>query len=268
MTVTANGLTSAISAPADEYTVYTAPVVTGVTVGGNPGSGPFTGGTTVTISGIGLWDPTVVYFGTAQATIQSYTGNQVVVVSPQVGATGPTHVTVTTSQGTSATSSADLFTYYGTAPSIIAFWNSALTDDNTAPANFNQGWDVDIYGANLSGATAVAFGATPATILSNSGTLLLTYLPLTLPPGTVNVTVTTPGGTSAITPVDQYTFVAGPYIVQTGGDGPISGGTLVTIRGMNLADATAVNFGGTAVTSFTFTSYDRNDNIYGADYGQ
>ena len=56
-------------------------------------------------------------------------------------------------------------------------------------------------------------------------------------PGTrVNVTVTTPGGTSAITPLDQYTFVAAPAVNNLSvAQGPTTGGTSVTITGLNLA---------------------------------
>ena len=90
-------------------------------------------------------------------------------------------------------------------------------------------------------------------------------------PGTVNVTVTDSLGTS---PAFSYTYSAAPYVLDAttiyAGDnvptvsGPASGGTTVTVRGINLSDATAVNFGNTAVTSFTYYG----STTPGDDYGE
>ena len=65
---------------------------------------------------------------------------------------------------------------------------------------------VTVNGTNLSGASAVDFGASAASTFSvNSGGTSLTA---TAPAGTgtVNVTVTTPGGTSATSSGDQFTY--------------------------------------------------------------
>jgi hypothetical protein len=85
-----------------------APTVTGV----NPNTGPTTGGTTVTITGTNLTGATAVMFGTVAAT--SFTVNSdtsITAVAPAESA-GTVDVTVTTPGGTSATSSADQYTYY------------------------------------------------------------------------------------------------------------------------------------------------------------
>lgn len=70
---------------------------------------------------------------------------------------------------------------------------------------------VTINGTALSGATAVNFGAIAATVSSNTDTQIVA----TAPPGaagqTVDVTVTTAGGTSAITPADRYTYTLPPW---------------------------------------------------------
>jgi hypothetical protein len=67
---------------------------------------------------------------------------------------------------------------------------------------------VIITGTGFTGASQVAFGAA----LSPSFTVVSsTEIIATVPqgvPGTVNVTVTTAGGTSAITPADQYTYIS------------------------------------------------------------
>ena len=67
--------------------------------------------------------------------------------------------------------------------------------------------------------------------------------------GTVDVTVTTPGGTSATSSADQFTYTAAPTVTAVSPtSGPGSGGTSVIVTGTDLANATAVKFGTTAGT--------------------
>jgi len=83
-----------------------APTVTSIT----PANGPAAGGTTVTITGTGFSGATAVDFGaTAAASFTVSSGTQISAVSP--AGTGTVDVTVTGPSGTSATSSADQFTY-------------------------------------------------------------------------------------------------------------------------------------------------------------
>jgi hypothetical protein len=82
--------------------------VTGV----SPTSGPLTGGTSVTISGSGFTGATAFDFGSTPApafTVNSDTS--ITATSPAATSVGPVDVTVTTPAGTTATSSADQFTY-------------------------------------------------------------------------------------------------------------------------------------------------------------
>jgi hypothetical protein len=113
------------------------------------------------------------------------------------------------------------------------------------------GTSVTITGTNFKGATAVMFGSTPAgfTVISESS------ITATSPAGTgtVDVTVTTPGGTSATSPADQFTY--GPTVAKVEPNhGSPSGGTTVTITGTGFTGATAVKFGSTNAASFTFNS--------------
>ncbi|HVM95577.1 MAG TPA: IPT/TIG domain-containing protein, partial [Candidatus Acidoferrales bacterium] len=65
--------------------------------------------------------------------------------------------------------------------------------------------------------------------------------------GTVDITVATAGGVSATSSSDQFTFVATPTVSELDpNNGPIDGGTLVTIKGTNFVDVNAVYFGETA----------------------
>jgi large repetitive protein len=105
-----------------------------------------------------------------------------------------------------------------------------------------------IVGNCLSGATNVLFGS----VADPPGSFAVTshHFILASPPqqaaGAVDVTVTTPGGTSAInSPADQYTYYL-PRIDQVAPDaGPTAGGNTVLIRGFGFSGipAPTVSFG-------------------------
>ena len=66
-----------------------------------------------------------------------------------------------------------------------------------------------------------------------------------------------PGGTSATSAADQFTYSAAAAPTVTGlspTSGPAAGGTLVTITGTGFTGATAVDFGTTAATDVTVVS--------------
>ena len=108
------------------------------------------------------------------------------------------------------------------------------------------GTSVTITGTGFTGATAVTFGATPAASFTVNGDTSITAVSPAASAGTVDVTVTTAGGTSAASSTDQFTFIAAPAVSGLSPDsGTVDGGTLVTITGTNFIDVTAVNFGET-----------------------
>ena len=210
------------------------PTVTGI----SPNSGSTAGGTTVTISGTNLGGATSVSFGGTGAAIGSDSGTRITVTSP-AGSAGTVDVTVTTKGGTSATGSADHFTYVTPAPTVTGI------SPGSGPAA--GGTTVTISGTNLSGATAVSFGGTSAKISADSGTAITVISPAGNA-GTVNVTVTTPAGTSATSSADYFTYtVPAPNVTGVRPDSGYSG-TTVTILGTNLENATSVHFGGAAAT--------------------
>jgi hypothetical protein len=98
----------------------------------------------------------------------------------------------------------------------------------------------------------VSFGATPATSFTvNSATQITAVAPAGAA-GTVQVTVTTAGGTSSGV---SYTYVAVPTLIAAvPNTGIAAGGTTVVLTGTNLTGATAVSFGATPATSFTVNS--------------
>ena len=229
--VTAGGTSATSAADQFTYTDVPTPIVSAVA----PSAGPLAGGALVTITGANLAEATAVNFGTTAAlgTIFSDTDTQIVVASPSES-TGTVDVTVTTAGGTSATSTADQFTYTA-APIVLAVVPSV--------GPLAGGTTVTITGMNLTGATAVNFGAVAGTIVTDIDNLIVA----TSPPGsvgTVDVTVVTPGGTSATSAADQFNYTTAPIVSKFScSAGPVAGGTTVTITGTNLAKAAKVLFG-------------------------
>jgi hypothetical protein len=238
---------------------YTAKTVTAtvLTSGGgptvsnvSPSAGLIEGKTSVTITGANFTGATAVNFGTKPAasfTVNSATS--ITAVSPAEPA-GTVDVTVTTPEGTSAISSADHFTYVppGPAPTV--------TKVSPATGPVAGGTSVTITGTNFSGVTAVKFGATAASsFIVNSATSITTIAPA-VPAGKVDVTVTTPNGTSALSSKDHFSFT--PTVTGVGPNaGSTAGGTKVTITGTGFAlgsTATSFLFGTTKATSVNCTT--------------
>ncbi|MGB9074803.1 MAG: choice-of-anchor tandem repeat GloVer-containing protein [Terriglobales bacterium] len=112
----------------------------------------------------------------------------------------------------------------------------------------NVGASVGMFGQGFSNASVVKFGGVAATSVTLSGT---TYLTAVVPAGahTGAVTVTT-GGTKLTSP---QTYKVAPKITSfTPPSGPP--GTLVTITGTGLIQATTVKFGTVKATTFTVVS--------------
>ena len=96
------------------------------------------------------------------------------------------------------TGAADRFTYVAPQPTV------ASVTANSGPA----GSLVTVSGTGLTGASSVKFGANAATFVVDNDTTITATVPSGT--GTVDVTVTTPGGTSATSSADRFTYAAGP----------------------------------------------------------
>ncbi len=268
VTVTTVGGTSAKVA-GDQFT-YTAPVPTVSAI--SPASGPASGGTTVTVTGTGLTAATGVSFGTVAATSVTVASDTSLTAAAPAG-TGTVDVTVTTAGGTSAKSAADQFTYTScSAPTV-----SAIAPTGGPAAG---GTSVTITGTNFevgSGssatcqASAVNFGSTPAgagSVIINSATSITAVSPAQAA-GTVDVTVTNAGGTSAKSSADQFTYSStapgqGYWLVTSQGTVDAYGSApAITPAGMNLGPnkvvAIATSPGGTG-----YWLVDSAGNIYTA----
>ena len=222
------------------------PVVTSI----SPTTGPKGGGTLVTITGTGFTSAATVKFGANAATSVTFVSStQITAKSPALSTGGTVDVTVTTVDGTSATSANDQFTYTGVVPTVTGI------SPTTGPAA--GGTSVTITGTGFTSAATVMFGANAGTSVTFvSSTQLTANAPSFTNGGTVDVTVTTTGGTSATSSADQFTYsdVIPTVTSISPTHGPNGGGNKITITGTGFTSAATVMFGANAGTSVTFVS--------------
>ncbi len=172
------------------YIFVEPPAVKGVACSG----GPAAGGTPVTITGTGFTGATAVNFGTTKATHFTIVSSTEITAKSPAG-TGVVDVSVTTPKGTSAVNRpADEFSY---AP--------VVTKISPSQGSATGGTTVTITGTNLLHAETVDFGTVAGKITKDTATQIVVKSPEGT--GTVNVTVTAAGGTSASY---QFTYVAAP----------------------------------------------------------
>jgi len=222
------------STSADNFIYTEGPVVEGI----SPSSGSTAGGTKVTISGSGFANATSVSFGARSVTPSVLSDEVITVISPP-GTAGVVHLRVTTPSGMSPATAADNFTYISAPVVSSVSPNTGSTSGGTV---------ITIVGAGLTGATSVSFGdkSVQPTVVSDDK-VVVTSPPN--PAGVVHLRVTTPIGTSAETPNDNFTYVASPTVTGISPtSGPITGGTVVTITGTGLTGTMSVSFGSISVT--------------------
>jgi hypothetical protein len=210
-------------------------------------NGPTSGGTSITIRGTGFTGATAVDFGASGAASFTVNSDESITAVSPAGASGAVDVTVTTAGGPSATSSADKFTFI--APPTVTG-----VSPNSVPLAGGV-WGVTVTGTNLATTTKVSIGDTQTSFNVISDTSLEIYIPAGESPETVDIIVTTIGGTSERTSADQFTYLPPPPPPTVTGLSPSSGtergGTTVRITGAGFTKAQAVFFGGVLVTTFT-----------------
>ena len=223
-----------------------APVVSSIL----PTSGPAIGGTTVTITGSGFTGANKVLFGTATSTFTVNSDTQITAVSP--GGSGTVDVRVTTPGGTTTTSNADRFTYLAAPVPIPTIPTIASISPSSGP--LAGGTTVTIIGSNFTGASKVLFGTVAASRFTvKSATQITAVSPGGS--GTVDVRVTTPGGTSATRAADRFTYQVAPIVAGIAPtSGPATGGTGVIITGSDFTGVSKVLFGSVAASRFTVNS--------------
>jgi alpha-tubulin suppressor-like RCC1 family protein len=230
--VTALGMVAGVSAGGGEMLAFgeAQPSVTAV----SPASGAATGGTEVTITGTNLGSASAVHFGaSAASSFTAVSASSVTAVAP--AGTGTVDVTVTTAAGTTPASAADRFTYLA---------RPAVSKLSTKGGPATGGTVVTITGTGFIAPAAVHFGEVAASSVTvNSPTSITAVSPANMS-GTLAVTVTTGGGTSATSTKARFKYA--PVVESVSPpNGPLAGANTVTITGAGFAvGATKVTVGG------------------------
>jgi hypothetical protein len=169
----------------------TAPVVKQVI----PNVGPLGGCDTVALIGWGYTGVSAVTFGSQPAGSFVVISDTTVRVMAPPGAAGTVDIRVTTPLGTSAVRTGDRYTYADVGAVTVVTPNRGTSQGGTK---------VVISGSGFTHVTSVQFGSSAAGYSINSDTSITALSP----PGTgsVNITVTTPQGTSAISSADVFFY--------------------------------------------------------------
>lgn len=173
-----------------------APIVTNVT----PNFGSTSGGDSITITGTNFINVTAVNFGSTWASFAVISPTEIIAISPP-GSAGTVDITISTTAGTSSITPNDQYTYQSPSfpPPTVA-----NVHPNNSPAT--GGNPVRIIGANFVNVTQVNFGYTQALGFNVISPTLIIAIAPPGSPGTVDVTVVTSAGTSAINYRDRYTY--------------------------------------------------------------
>jgi len=211
-TTYSSGTTSTSANTVTPSTPTNVPTITNI----SPSSGITAGTTSITITGTN--------FGSSQATgsyvgftlngviavalsVTSWGNNQIVVVVPSGTPTGSVSVYVQTATGGSSASSTIVVSGSSSGPSISSI----------SPASASQGGSITISGTNFgssSTASYVMIGSVQAAITSWGDNAIVCTVPLSVSPGSRNVTVTTSAGTSSAYVITVVAASGAPYITS------------------------------------------------------
>ena len=225
--------------------------VAGLSISGvSPGNGPPAGGTAVTITGTDFASGATVTFGSEAAT------NVVVVSATEITATSPAGsagaVMVTVTSGGQNASLANGFSY------VVP---PTVTGVSPSSGSTGGGTSVTITGTNFAPGATVTFGAgrqggdgnASATNVVVVSSTQITCITPAGNAGAVDVAVTVNGETGTLT--SGFTYVVIPTVSSVSpNNGPVAGGTAVTITGTNFASGATVTFGTAAATNVVVVS--------------
>jgi hypothetical protein len=177
---------------------------------------------TVTIEGTNFDGATHVLFGKFDAYSFTVVSSSEITAIPSVETLGMSDISVQTPAGASASSPTDQFTFSAppmpTSPPVV----TSITPSTVGGGPDADAATVELHGANFLYATSVQIGSTSVDLASGdfaaaSSTVINAEVPHE-PIGTVlDLTVTGPGGTSAISPADRITYVTPPLPPPTAG---------------------------------------------------
>jgi phospholipase C len=193
--VATNEVGTSYGADGEFTTTPNAPTVTAV----EPDAGLQQGGTAVVVVGSSFTEGVAVKFGSSEATaVEVRSPSSLSAISPP--GTGTVDVTVINPGGTSPVGAGDRFTYV--APGQAPIVKKVEPDTGSS----SGGTSVTVTGSGFTGVTEVMFGSIPASSFTVSSKTGLLAVSPAAPVGTVQLTVTTPNGTSAMSKKDDFTF--------------------------------------------------------------
>lgn len=228
----------------------------------SPTSGPVGGGGTMTITGTGFTGAFFVVFRQfvgfqSRSTFASFTvdsDTQITAIIPPApgGVAGIAGVTAVAPLDADPSTSIPFYHYVSPPTVTSVSGDYGLVTGGTA---------VFVNGTGFTSGATVQFGSTPATSVTVLSSNSLSVVTPPGSPGVVNVTVTTPAGTSAVSSGDQFTYLPLPAVTAvTPAAGPTAGGNTVTITGTDFQNpsgfpgVTEVDFGSVPAASFTVDS--------------
>ena len=232
ITVHAPGWPEATLEDAFTYRAPGTPALLGV----SPTTGSTAGGTAVAITGSELRPESQLYFGGVQATEVTWAGPNAIGVRAPAHAAGAVDVVLKTPGF--ADSALTLAFTYEAPPAPLALGVEPVVGPTAG------GITVVVSGKNLSADSQVWFGGVPAQTLVQGPTGLSVLLPPHAA-GLVDVVVKSPGvPDSALVGAFTYEAPAKPTLVSIDPtSGPMAGGGLATVKGLELRPESQVWFG-------------------------
>ncbi len=219
-----------------------APVITTV----SPNYGPDFGGQWVNITGSGFSGTTatgVIFNGQAGNSAYVFNDTSLTVNTPAYPK-GISFITINAAGGSITKQAA--YTFAG---------QPQITSLSPVSGSIAGGNTITINGRNLTGASVVTFNftrATGVTVINDGQITAILPAANQSATGSVNVNVTTYLTSSSVEGTGAFNYGSAPTLTSISPvSGSISGGTLVTLFGANLANATSVTFGGLPGTNFT-----------------
>jgi hypothetical protein len=236
VSVTTPGSTATLP---NAFTYVAAPTLTSV----SPNEGPAAGAQSATLTGTGFRSGMQVRFGGALAALVSMNpaGTSATVTTP-AHAAGVVDVSVTTPGGSVA--------LHGGYTFVVA---PSLADVSPEAGPTTGGQSVTLTGTGFRTGMQVSFGGASATGINIVSATQATVVTPAHAAGDVNVSVTTAGGSDALT--DGYTYVVAPTVTAVSPDeGPTAGGQTVTLTGTGFRAGMQVSFGGVPATGLNIVS--------------
>ena len=233
---------SGMSTQAITFTYFSATVKT-VT----PNLGPTSGGTGITITGSDLTGATRVTIGGNDVTSFVQVSSAKIVAVTPAGTSGESDVMVTVPSGDVTKTAA--FRYTNSQPTISTVTPSSSKISVATPITITG----TNFGTALAGVSVSVGGVAATSPLFVSTTKITATTPASTVAGDKDIVVTTSNG--IVTQFAGFTYYGVPTIASVSpAAGPIAAGTIITITGTNLSDATIVTVGGVAATNISVIS--------------